>query len=143
MSVHLEALHHAALLNRRKEAEMSQAKTLTPEQLGIVFNAVERLSPSEFKLRNTLMLALSRFAGLRAQEIAYLQLEDVTNIQGRLSDVLHVTKRAGKYGKERWLPLPRPVKELIKAHINYYEITRGPLFWNRWDEPISPDAVQK
>lgn len=122
---------------------MPQAKTLSAEQLGMVFAAIERFSAERNKVRDTVMVALSFFAGLRAQEIAFLHVEDVTDVQGRVCDVILVTKRAAKYGKARRLPMSPHLQELLARHIEHYELKTGPLFWNWLHDPMSPGAVQK
>ncbi|MBS3648745.1 site-specific integrase [Pseudaminobacter sp. 19-2017] len=117
-----------------------KAKILTPDQLQ---TALGKCDESTFPTRDRLMLLLSHYAALRAQEIAYLEYEDICDVEGRIVGTLHVSKKAGKYGKERDIPMHPVLLKALKAYCAEAEITDGPIFFSRFGEQMTPNAVQK
>lgn len=120
---------------------MPQAKTLREHEVDRLFEAVKR--SSRFLARDTCMIALSFFCGLRAQEIAYLELRDITDASGSLHDRLTVTPKAGKNGKSRVIPLPEAAREALAAYLAETGIESGPLFFDQFKRPMRPNAVHK
>lgn len=93
--------------------------------------------------RDRLFILLSCFLGLRAQEIARLDAEDVLDAQNRIGNYLQVTKKAGKYGKERRLPLSKALREEIAWYLGCHQIIAGPMFWTQYRTPCTPSSVQQ
>lgn len=99
---------------------------------------------SSTALRDQLMILLTVKLGLRAQEVAMLYVEDVSDARGRLQDSLFVSRRGAKGGKARTLPMHPEVKAALKAFMDHYKsLTSGPLFFNQYGDRMSPDAVRK
>jgi integrase/recombinase XerD len=118
-----------------------KAKILSPEQLqGAIDMAVGH---STFTLRDKLYLLLSHYCGLRAQEIAYLWVEDITDVTGVIGDAMYISKRSAKYGKERTVPLVPAVRDALIEYVKLAEIDKGPIFWTYKGSPVTPNAVQK
>lgn len=120
---------------------LGKAKVLNPAQFD---EAVEKAETrSVYARRDKLFIMLSRFCGLRAQEIAKLHLEDFTDVKGQISDTLNVSKRGAKYGKERSIPMRPELKTALADYVELSGITEGPLFWSQRGEPASSNLVQK
>lgn len=118
---------------------MPQAKTLREHEVDLLFEAARR--SSRFLARDTCMIALSFFCGLRAQEIAYLEMRDITDASGALHDRLAVTRKAGKSGKPRVVPLPTAAREALANYLAETGIEDGPLFFDQFKHPLTPNAV--
>lgn len=89
------------------------------------------------------MLYLSMYAALRSKEIANLHISDITDVEGKLTNTLNVTKRAAKYGKERFIPMNSKLKDTMAAYVKESGIEDGPLFYDKFGKQITPNAVQK
>lgn len=120
---------------------LGRAKILTPEQFDEALASTETLSL--YPGRDQCFLLLSHRAGMRSQEIALLWVEDVTDVRGRLTDTISVSKRAGKYGRARDIPMHPSIKEALAAYLSATGITEGPIFWSAQGRPMTPNAVQK
>jgi integrase len=119
-----------------------RAKTL--EEADII-EALEYVkSHSAMKERDTLLVLLSCRLGLRAQEIAYLWVEDITNARGKVrEDALFVSARGAKYGKARSLPMRADVRAALINYIDTYPRVAGPMFFNQYGDEMESTAVQK
>lgn len=120
---------------------MAHAKTLTDPQIESALAAIDGWSTTP--LRDKVMLMLTFRAGLRSQEVALLNIEDVTDAQGRLVKTIHVTNVAAKYGRERYVPMRPDLFEAIKALVIEEGRRKGPLFVDKWGKQITPNAVQQ
>lgn len=120
---------------------IGKAKLLNPEQFEEAAEKAE--SRSIYASRDKLFIMLSRFCGLRAQEIARLHLEDFTDVKGQITDELNVSKRGAKYGKERTIPMRPELKDALATYVERAGITEGPIFWSQRGEPASSNLVQK
>lgn len=128
---------------------MAQAKVLNEPQIKKAIATIKM--ESRCPLRDTVMLALSFQAGLCAQEIAWLELDDVTDAEGNLIDTVKVSKttrlmrrKPGKtYRRPRVVPMTGELHGLLKRLIAQEQIAEGPLFFNQYGEQMSPNAVQK
>lgn len=118
---------------------MPQAKTLREHEVDRLFEAVRR--SSRFMARDTCMIALSFFCALRAQEIAYLELRDITDASGVLHNRLTVTPKSGKNGKSRVIALPAAAKEALAQYLAEADIASGPLFFDQYKRPVTPNGV--
>lgn len=120
---------------------IGKAKMLTPEQFN---EAAEKAGDrSMYASRDRLFIMLSRFCGMRAQEIARIHFEDFTDVKGQITTDLHVSKRGAKYGKERTVPMRPELKEALVDYVERAGITEGPIFWSQRGEPATSNLVQK
>lgn len=120
---------------------LGKAKVLNPEQFEEAAQKAE--VRSAYPSRDKLFIMLSRFCGMRAQEIARLHFEDFTDVKGKIGDVLNVSKRGAKYGKERTIPMRPELKDALVEYVEGSGITEGPLFWSQRGIPASSNLVQK
>ena len=116
-----------------------KAKTLTDEQISKALDCVEKLSCDN--RRDRLWIMLSCFLGLRAQEIAYLNVDDVIDAEGNVLGALQVTKRAAKNGRERQLIMPAPLRDEVAQYVYDLRLTSGPMFRNRRRGLVLPNTV--
>lgn len=120
---------------------IGKAKLLTPEQFE---EAADKANDrSMYASRDKLFIMLSRFCGLRAQEIAKIHYEDFTDVKGVVINDLHISKRGAKYGKERTVVLRKEVKEALEEYCKRADINEGPIFWSQRGTPASSNLVQK
>jgi len=71
-------------------------QNVAPHYLPLLFQFAR--AHSQQPERDRCFIALSYYAALRAQEIAFMELRDVTDAAGALSDYIEVSARAAKYG---------------------------------------------
>ena len=99
---------------RQGGAPKGPMKALTPEQVKRVIEyARTAYNPPEGAI---LKVALGFGGGLRACEMARLRMCDVTDADGEISDVIRVTKKVGKKGKQRDVPMDPFVREALIAY---------------------------
>jgi integrase len=89
-----------------------QAKILTKGQGDAV---LAYLSTTRYPDRNRVIFLLSIKAGLRAKEIACLQWSMVNDVEGRLTDTIHLPNAASKGRSGRIIPLSRDLKAALKG----------------------------
>ena len=118
---------------------MSKAKILTQAQIEKVLDSIR--GTSRQPLRDELFVLFSFCCGMRAQEIACIELSDVTDVEGQLAPILEV--RGGKYGNKRRLPMPSHLVQILAAYLHQAAIRSGPLFLDQFGFPVRPNAVQK
>lgn len=92
---------------------MSQAKTLTENELKIVLAVIDKGRNSK---RNRLMILFSHWAGMRVGEIASLKIGDVINEQGVAKDEIRLSAEQTKGNKARIVMLG----EKLRKEINGY-----------------------
>lgn len=120
-----------------------KARALDEANLQVALARVSEISTTPD--RDRLMILMTFRLGLRIQEVVYTHLEDILTPDGKaLANVFHVTKRAGKYGKERDISLTNPeLRKAIEDYVAKFKISGGPLFWDRFGKPLTPNAAQK
>lgn len=128
-------------LKKPRLDSIGKAKVLTAEQFDLAAEAA--LAHCIYGTRDRLFVMLSRFCALRAQEIATLHVEDITDATGALTDTLEVSKRGAKYGKERKVQMRPELIEALRAYLDLTGITEGPIFWSYRGEPATSNLVQK
>lgn len=90
-------------------------------------------------IRNVLAFRLMLDCGLRVSEVCKLDYDDI-NFDGN-----YIIVRNSKYNKNRVVPLPVVVKNLI---LNYYEwdvipFSENPLLRNRCGKRLTPNAIMQ
>lgn len=125
----------------RHRGPIGKAKILTPEQFEKACD--KALDRSFYGERDRLFILLSRYCGMRSQEIARLWVEDITDVEGKITSQINVSKRGAKYGKERTIEMRQEVRSALLAYIKKAEIKRGPIFFTRDGDPMTPNGVQK
>lgn len=132
------------------------AQTLTDKQ----FDALAaKVLAAPNGVRNRAMLMLSFKAGLRAQEIAGLSWGDVCDAEGAIGkpkttyvDDLEMVSRnlfvpgsIAKYGKERFIPINKPLMEALTAlyMLRLPRPQKSPVIVGHDGDRMTPDAVRK
>ena len=90
-----------------------QAKTMTDEQLAKLFAHVDQTSV--VPERDKLIFLLSFGAGLRAAEIAKLDLSSLTDADGNIAKTIHVPTNVGKKKRSRDVPMNKEVAAAVRA----------------------------
>lgn len=138
---------------------MGKAKTITDEQLDRLIDDV--VSEAKFPERDLVMVLLSFKAGLRACEIAGLTWRDVTDAEGKLTNVIEIPANIAKYGSARTIPMHPLLREALEVWHDAYgqqkigtaiivpaQIPAGkdPLILSmgyREQAPMNPNTLQK
>lgn len=128
-----------------------RAKTLSAEQLEMLLADID--ASSSMPVRDRLIALLSFKAGLRAKEIASIEISHMTDAAGRIAKTITVYSHVGKGGKrERLIPMHPEIKMALGVFMKAYPeakfvaISSQPF---RWRPKIVPgmkahkDAVIK
>ncbi|HEX2256493.1 MAG TPA: site-specific integrase [Afifellaceae bacterium] len=118
---------------------MPKAKLLSSS----VLRAAERAIAwsSEQPLQDLAMLSLSYRAALRAKEMAFIRVEHVTDPNGAVANWLRVSCKAGKGGKERFVPITPELGAAITRHLRFSGFRCGPLLRSANGKPLNSKAV--
>ncbi|MDB5593577.1 MAG: CcrRogue [Hyphomicrobiales bacterium] len=116
------------------------AKVITNEQFHLVVEVIMRFSTQP--LRDRLFIELTFLCGLRANEVAHLELRDVTDATGQLDNVLQVNRRGAKNGRARPFPMPDILRAHLRDHLDHDGWQAGPIFWSQRGKPATSDSVQ-
>ena len=96
---------------------MSQAKTLTPEEVSQVLDFI---ATQNYPLRNRVMLLTGLWSGMRVGEIASLRIQDLLNADGtvRAEVRLGAQQTKGRHARTVFLPqkLDRKSTRLNSSH---------------------------
>jgi len=126
-----------------------QAAVLTASEFKRLL-AVTAASP--FAKRDTLLVLMSFGLGLRAIELAALKIHQVINDQGKVKDVLYLTKTKGDEPREAYLTEPK-IRKAIEEYINerqqiaierrkFYH-PKQPLFLSQKNDHFSNKTLSK
>jgi integrase/recombinase XerD len=94
---------------------MSQAKTLTPEELE---HMLAYISTRSFALRNRVMLLTGMWSGVRVGEIASLKVGDVMNVNGKVKAEIRLTADQTKGRHPRTVFLPQKLRDELQAYLD-------------------------
>lgn len=112
---------------------IKRAKTLAPTQLETLLTYVG--NHSQTPERDRLMILLSFKAGLRAAEIAKIDLTALTDAEGRIGKTINIFANVGKKGREREIPMHSDIRDALKRFRMKYPDATGvavsPLDGNR------------
>lgn len=126
---------------RAEDERRKRARVLTLSEVRRVFDAAK---DTKFPLENTMMVALSFYAGLRSCEIAKLETNDQLDAAGIFTgNLLHVSRRVAKYGAERDIPMWPVFKEMLRHFLSVTGRTDGPILRDRWGKQMSSHTVQE
>jgi integrase len=88
-----------------------RAKTLEPEQLDRLLDYVKQ--HSAMPERDRLIVMLSFKAGLRAAEIVKIDMDALTDAEGRIGKAINIFAHVGKMGRERSIPMHPHVRDAL------------------------------
>lgn len=92
-----------------------QAKTLSDKQIKTVLAYLD--STSRNVQRNKVIFLLSVCAGLRAKEIASLELSMITNAEGELADAISLQDKASKGKSGRVIAMNKTLKLALTMYL--------------------------
>lgn len=106
---------------------MSQAKTLTPEELEHVLAYIATRS---FALRNRVMLLTGMWSGMRVGELSSLSIGDVMNANGTVKAEIRLTADQTKGRHPRTVFLAQKLRDELQAYLSLREPKNmnAPLF---------------
>lgn len=94
---------------------MSQAKTLTPEELEQVLAYIATRS---YALRNRVMLLTGMWSGVRVGEIASLTVGDVMNANGKVKAEIRLTADQTKGRNPRTVFMPQKLRDELQTYLD-------------------------
>lgn len=100
-----------------------KGRRITSGELGAIMKGIRTETPSG--KRDAGIIALAYCGGLRRQEIASLQVENVND----LGEELEITIKSGKGRKDRVLFLNNGGADALKDYVSVRGDSSGPLFW--------------
>lgn len=98
-----------------------QAKILSDKQIKTVLAYIG--SSSRNALRDNVIFLLSVCAGLRAKEIASLELSMVTNAEAQLADAISLQNKASKGQSGRVIAISKTLRAALQAYLDSSERT--------------------
>lgn len=123
-----------------------QANILSEKQVKTLFTYLNGLQNPFLKTRNVALMTLSFKLGLRAKELASLDVGDVMDSQGGIRTLLRLTSDKTKGAKHRDLPLSNQgVRKALEAYVDVLgECAREqPLFRTQKRNRFSPNSLQQ
>ena len=94
---------------------MSQAKTLTPQEIEQVLQYIE---PRSYAMRNRLMFLTGLYSGMRVGEIASLTVGDVRNTDGSVRAEIRLTADQTKGRHPRTVFLPQKLRAELQTYLD-------------------------
>ncbi|MEQ6333269.1 site-specific integrase [Sphingobium sp. MK2] len=119
---------------------VKRAKTLTKEQLDMLLDYITH--NSSMPVRDRLLLLLSHKAGLRAGEIAKMDMKAVTDSEGRIAKYITVFANVGKKKNERVIPMHPAIRDALKEfRFNYPNEKHFAIGRYKRDKPMTPAVL--
>lgn len=118
----------------------NKAKMLTEQQFE---KALAAASKYPFRLRERVKVMLSHKAGLRAQEISKLRIENLTDAEGRLADTIFVPSSGAKGKRSRNVPMHPALKRELIAYLTEQQRKSGLLVLNDYGKPYEPNTMAR
>ena len=119
---------------------MSQAKTLTPEELQQV---LDYIAAHAYPLRNRLMLLTGVWSGMRVGEIASLSVGDVRNGDGTIKAEVRLSAEQTKGRHPRTVFLPQKLRDELQSYLDLRRQAQPehPLFITSGCRAFSPNVL--
>ena len=102
----------------KDKAKMSQAATLTAEQLERV---LEHCNRTRSAIRNRTIILVTHWSGMRVGEVAALRWSDIVALDGSIKSEVRLTASQTKGRKPRTVLLP----ERLRDHLQLYVKSQG------------------
>jgi len=97
-----------------------QAKVLNEKEISKLFKVCEL---TNYPVRNKLIVAFSFYGGLRAIEIANLNVSDILSPTNEVNDIIRLTKEQTKGSKSNTVHVGKKLQKEILRFINAYPNT--------------------
>ena len=118
-----------------------QAKVLSADQINHAINLLGQGSVTKNSSRDKVILLLS-LHGLRACEIADLELSMILAPDGRISDSISLEDKAAKGSSGRIIPMSQALRDAIKNYLPNRKRSNSPyLITTQRADKFSPNAV--
>ena len=118
-----------------------QAKVLSADQINHAINLLGQGSVTKNSSRDKVILLLS-LHGLRACEIADLELSMILAPDGRISDSISLEDKASKGSSGRIIPMSQALRDAIKNYLPNRKRSNSPyLITTQRADKFSPNAV--
>lgn len=113
-----EALITGDMAVPRRKGPRKRAKTLDDQQFEALLAAV--IATSKVPESDALKLLLSYLAGLRASEIASLDMRALTDPDGKIGKSIWISGANSKNGQQREIPMHPRVRDALRAYRKRY-----------------------
>ena len=119
---------------------MSQAKTLTPQEIDQVLNYI---TPRSYAMRNRVMFLTGLWSGMRVGEIASLRVGDVRNTDGSVRSEIRLTAAQTKGRHPRTVFLPQKLRDELQVYLDLRGMVpaTNPLFITGGRKPFSANLM--
>jgi integrase/recombinase XerD len=119
---------------------MSQAKTLTPQEIDQVLNYI---TPRSYAMRNRVMFLTGLWSGMRVGEIASLSVGDVRNTDGSVRAEIRLTAAQTKGRHPRTVFLPQKLRDELQVYLDLRGMVpaTNPLFITGGRKPFSANLM--
>jgi integrase len=119
---------------------LKRAKTLTSDQLDNLLDYVRESSRTP--VRDRLMILLSHKAGLRAAEIAKIEVDAMTDSEGKIAKEIRIFSNVGKKKRERVIPMhPQIARALHDFRFDYPHATKIAFSPRNTRKYLTPNAL--
>jgi|GEM_PF-1466558 len=98
---------------------------------------VYKLVSEANNLRNKLIILVLYTTGMRVSELCNLKVSDI------MFDSGFIRIRSGKGGKDRYVPIPDNVLNLIKEYLKNRKSESEYLFVNKYGDKLTPRSIQR
>ena len=139
--------YYKTLLNITKayvngDTDMKRAKVLTTEEFS---RAIKFCATTRYALRNSTMLMMSYYVGLRVGEISNLQYSDVLDENNNVVDEFYLTADKTKGDEGRTIYLNSKVVKSLQAYIENYPSIKADksdkLFFSQQRNGLSANSL--
>ena len=119
---------------------MSQAKTLTPEEVSQVLDFI---ATQNYPLRNRVMLLTGLWSGMRVGEIASLRIQDLLNADGTVRAEVRLGAQQTKGRHARTVFLPQKLRDELADYIALRQPCQPlhPVFVTAGRRPFSANVM--
>ena len=120
---------------------MAQAKTLSETEFDRLLSTIRK---TRYSKRNTVMIQLTDWAGMRVGEVALLRVEEVTNPDGSIKAEIYLSADQTKGAKGRIVMIPKRLTEEIGGYLaqERYRSRQDPLFRSqKGRKGFTPDSL--
>jgi integrase/recombinase XerD len=121
---------------------MKQAKTLSQDELSRLVSVVK---DGKYGVRDTCLVYLSFYLGLRVKEMSSLLTQDIINQDGSLVESFYLTPEQSKTDGRTIYLTNKIVRKSLTEYLNWREvnkITSSRLFWTQKEGSFNPNTLQ-
>lgn len=115
-----------------------QAKTLNDQQIKAVIGTLATSGRNH--LRNKVIFLLS-LHGLRAKEIADLEVSMIVDAEGQLAEAIHLTDAASKGKSGRVVPMNKQLREAVRGYLDSKQSSSFYVVSSERQEKFTANAI--